>query len=152
MRVRDGIVTVDDTDPAYDDALTVRFEVFVEGQDVPAEIEIDDHETEATHFVAYDDGVPVGAARVRLVDGGDDEGATAAKVERVAVRESRRREGWGDRLMDAAEEAARERGATRVVLHAQTEVERFYAQRGYVTTSDVFEEAGIPHVVMELEL
>jgi len=47
---------------------------------------------------------------------------------------------------------ARERGVETIVLHSQTAVERFYERLGYETTSDVFEDAGIPHVEMEKPL
>jgi predicted GNAT family N-acyltransferase len=137
------VVEVDYDSSGHSDAVAVRREVFVEGQGVPESLEVDDHEPACRHFVAYDGETPVGAARLRPLD------ATTAKVERVSVLESFRGEGWGDRLMDAVEAAAREAGVDRLVLHAQTPVEAFYERRGYRTTSDVFEEAGIPHVEME---
>lgn len=137
------VVEVDHDSPGHADAVAVRREVFVEGQGVPESLEVDDHEPDCRHFVAYDGSEPVGAARLRPLDGDE------AKVERVAVVESRRGEGWGDRLMDAVEGAARQSGVERLVLHAQTPVEGFYTRRGYRTTSDVFVEADIPHVEME---
>jgi predicted GNAT family N-acyltransferase len=137
------VVEVDHDSPGHADAVAVRRAVFVEGQGVPESLEVDEHESDCRHFVAYDGETPVGAARLRPLDGG------TAKVERVAVVAPRRGEGWGARLMDAVEAAAREAGVDLLVLHAQTPVEGFYRQRGYRTTSDVFEEAGIPHVEME---
>jgi len=35
-----------------------------------------------------------------------------------------------------------------LVLHGQTRVEGFYERLGYETVSDVFAEAGMPHVEM----
>jgi predicted GNAT family N-acyltransferase len=128
------------------DAMAVRIAVFVDGQGVPEEKERDGKDDEAVHFVAYDDGTAIGAARLRPIGEGQ------AKVERVAVREPRRGEGWGRRLMAAVEDAARERDLADLVLHAQTHVEGFYADLGYETTSDEFEEAGIPHVEMRKRL
>ena len=139
------VVEVGYESPGHADAVTVRREVFIEGQGVPESLEVDDHEPDCRHFVAYDGSEPVGAARLRPLGDGE------AKVERVAVVESRREEGWGARLMDAVEDAARKAGVDTLVLHAQTPVEGFYERRGYRTTSDVFEEAGIPHVEMERE-
>jgi predicted GNAT family N-acyltransferase len=139
------VVEVEHGSPGHADAVAVRRTVFVEGQGVPPSMEVDEHEPDCRHFVAYDGADAVGAARLRPLDG------ETAKVERVAVVESRRGEGWGDRLMDAVESTAREASVDRLVLHAQTPVEGFYERRGYRTTSDVFEEAGIPHVEMERE-
>ncbi|WP_436929045.1 GNAT family N-acetyltransferase [Halosimplex halobium] len=126
-------------------ALAVRREVFIEEQGVPENIEMDGEDDEAVHFVAVDDD-PVGAARLQEVDPG------VGKVERVAVLADRRGEGIGRALMDRLEAAAADRGIDRLVMHAQTHVEGFYARLGYERTSDVFEEAGIDHVEMEKEL
>jgi predicted GNAT family N-acyltransferase len=130
------------------DALAVRRAVFVDEQDVPPELEVDDFDElgAATHFVAYDGSEAVGAARLRPSDEG------RAKVERVAVLKARRGEGIGGRLMDALEAEARERGFESLVLHAQTPVEGFYAERGYQSVGEEFEEAGIPHIEMSREL
>lgn len=134
------------TDAEREDAFDVRHDVFVEEQGVAEDIEYDGKDGAATHFVAYDDGTAIGAARLREPETG------VGKVERVAVREARRGEDWGRRLMDAIEAESRDRGLETLVLHSQTRVERFYEKLGYRTTSDVFEEADIPHVEMEKDL
>jgi predicted GNAT family N-acyltransferase len=131
-----------DTDARYEDALRVRYAVFVDEQGVPEDLEVDEYEAESLHFVAYDaDGEPVGAARLREYEAG------VGKVERVAVLESRRDEGWGDALMDAVEDAASEH-YDELYLHAQLPAAGFYDHRDYQREGDEFEEAGIPHVAM----
>jgi predicted GNAT family N-acyltransferase len=135
-----------ENDQRYRHALSVRHDVFVKEQGVPAGLEVDDHEDGATHFVAYDDGRPVGAARLRELD------AARAKVERVAVRPDVRGEGWGRRVMARVEAEAADRGVSTLVLHAQRPVEEFYERLGYRTTGGEFEEAGIPHVEMQKRL
>jgi predicted GNAT family N-acyltransferase len=134
-----------DTQGQYEDALDVRFAVFVEEQGVPESLEVDDHEDTATHFVAYDGDVPVGAARLRGYE------PSTGKVERVAVVEPRRGEGWGDSLMDELEATARER-YDELYLHAQHWAAGFYERRGYEQEGEEFEEAGIPHVAMRKSL
>ncbi|PSP78316.1 GNAT family N-acetyltransferase [Halobacteriales archaeon QS_4_69_225] len=121
------------------DALGIRRAVFIEEQDVPEELELDGNDEVAMQFVAYDDGRPVGTARLRE---GDE---TTAKAERVAVLSDERGRGIGRRLMAAVEAHAVEAGYEVVVLNAQVPVVGFYEQLGYATTSDVFEDAGIPH-------
>ncbi|MCU4799411.1 GNAT family N-acetyltransferase [Halobacteria archaeon HArc-gm2] len=133
-------------DESRDQAIAVREEVFVEGQGVPPERERDGHDEEATHLLGRQDDTPIGTARLRRID--DD----TAKVERVAVREPYRGVGWGRRLVNRVEAVAGERGVETLVLHSQTAVEGFYQRLGYHTTSDVFEDAGIPHVEMEKSL
>jgi len=139
-------VFVATTDADRSAALDVRHAVFVDGQGVDESLERDGEDDDATHFVAYDNGRGIGAARLRATDAG------TGKVERVAVRDPYRGEGWGRRLMDAVEREARAQGLTRLVLHAQTPVEAFYRRLNYRTVSDEFEEAGIPHVEMEKRL
>ncbi|WP_224448858.1 GNAT family N-acetyltransferase [Haloprofundus salilacus] len=135
-----------ESEAAREDAFAVREAVFVNEQGVPEELEWDEHDDAVgtLQFVAYDGGEPVGAARLRRVD--DDDGVR--KVERVAVLEAERGNGWGKRLVEALERAASDGGVRELRLHAQTHVETFYRDLGYETTSDVFEEAGIPHVEM----
>jgi predicted GNAT family N-acyltransferase len=137
------------------DAHTVRRTVFIEEQGVSEAEEMDGRDEDAFHVVAYApsggdgddrDHRPVGTARLRVPASG------VAKPERVAVLEPCRGEGIGEQLMRAIEEEARERGCTQARLHAQTAVEEFYRDLGYETTSDVFQEANIPHVEMEKEL
>ncbi len=156
---RTGVFVVD-TDAERDDAFAVRRSVFVDEQGVAAEIEYDEYDdsgADATHFVAYADGVAVGAARLRPADpepspDSRPDGGPTGKVERVAVAADRRGNGWGRRLIDAVEARAREAGFERVALHAQTRVRGFYDRLGYDAYGTEFEEAGIPHIAMETEL
>lgn len=155
---RTGVFVVD-TDTERDDAFEVRRSVFVDEQGVDAAIEYDEHDesgADAVHFVAYAEGEPIGAARLRSADdaehsSGSDSGPTG-KVERVAIAAARRGEGWGRRLMDAVEARAREAGFDRLTLHAQTHVREFYERLNYEPHGEEFEEAGIPHVAMDKDL
>jgi predicted GNAT family N-acyltransferase len=135
-------VRVTDSNSEREDALAVRHEVFVEEQGVDEDLEYDDHDADAVHFVAYDDAESVGAARLRKLEDG------LAKVERVAVLEPRRGEGIGRELMAVLESAARERGLEELKLHSQSHAAGFYRDLEYRPYGDEFEEAGIPHVAM----
>ena len=117
---------------------SVRHEVFVVGQGVPAELEIDGRDAECVHFAARLDRRVVGTARLRDLTGD-------AKAERVAVLATARGAGVGRALMAELESAARARGYTSVVLSAQESVIPFYERLGYRVESERFFEAGIPH-------
>ncbi len=134
--------TPDEDDSVYQDALSVRTDVFVEEQDVPADLEVDEHESDAIHFVAYDGDEPIGAARLRQPD------ETTGKVERVAVRSAYRERDVGTALMERLEAVAREHGLETMRLHSQVRAAPFYAQFGYERIGERFEEAGIPHIKM----
>jgi predicted GNAT family N-acyltransferase len=133
------------TDAERADAFAIRETVFVEEQGVDEELEWDEYDepdSAATHFVAYDDGDVVGAARLREADAG------VGKVERVVVAADRRGEDWGKRVMEAVESTAREEGFTTLKLHAQTRVRGFYESLGYEAVGEEFVEADIPHIEM----
>lgn len=131
-----------ETKQQLDDAFHIRTEVFVKEQKVPLEEEIDQYEETATHFVVYDeDQQPVGAGRLRFVDG-------YGKVERICIAESVRSKGVGRLLMEKIEATARVEGAEKMKLNAQRQAERFYEKLGYETVSGEFLDAGIPHVTM----
>ena len=127
---------------AQADAKRIRFEVFVEEQRVPAEIELDEHDASCIHAVAYSDGKPVGTGRL-LPDG---------HIGRMAVLESQRGRGIGKALLRALIEAARRRGDREVLLSAQVHAVGFYRAEGFEPEGPVYEEAGIPHQAMRRAL
>jgi len=89
------------------DAKTIRFEVFVEEQKVPAELEMDDMDAVCLHAVAYDAaGTPIGTGRL-LPDG---------HIGRMAVRKTARGTGVGGALLQTLMAQARQRGDRQVVL------------------------------------
>ena len=50
--------------------IEIRRVVFVLGQDVPEELEVDGLDPTCTHFLAAVDGEPAGTARLRITDNG----------------------------------------------------------------------------------
>ncbi|PWA12758.1 GNAT family N-acetyltransferase [Pueribacillus theae] len=137
------IVKAVETDKEMNDALYVRSVVFVEEQHVPVELEIDEHENHAIHFIVYnDEEKPIGAGRLRKVDNG-------GKIERISVLREFRNKGLGRLLMQKIEQTAKEKQWLPLLLNAQIQVETFYKSLGYSTCSETFMEAGIPHVSMK---
>ena len=119
----------------------IRDQVFTEEQGVPPEIEQDDHDATATHFLVKQAGTAVGCGRL-LPDG---------KVGRMAVLQEYRGRGVGGELLDAIVKHAYGNGVSRLYLHAQSQAADFYRRAGFQAYGDEFEEAGIPHVAMSLE-
>lgn len=138
-------IKVVETKQQLQDAYAVRMKVFVEEQGVPQGIEIDEYEEQATHFVVYDNRVAIGAGRFRRLDG-------IGKVERICILEAFRKTGAGKQLMEAIEGVMKQQGIRKAKLNAQTHAENFYHRIGYTTVSELFYEAGIPHVTMEKRL
>ena len=122
------------------DAKLIRFEVFVEEQKVPAELEMDHMDAVCLHAVAYDaNGTPVGTGRL-LPDG---------HIGRMAVRQAARGSGVGGALLQVLMAQARTRGDRQVVLSAQSHAAPFYERHGFAIDGDEFFEAGIAHINMQ---
>ncbi len=122
-------------------AFRIRREVFIIGQNVPEEIEMDEFDDVATHVLAQVDHEPAGTARWRMTGEG-------YKLERFAVLEKYRGCGVGLALVDfIIDKIADDRP---VYLNAQTDVISFYEQKGFVAEGDIFYEADIPHRRMVL--
>lgn len=124
------------------DAYAVRREVFVNEQRVPASVEKDEHDEKALHVIAYEGETPIGAGRLRI-DG------KAGKVERLCVKKAYRNKGVGRKMMAYIEDVARTLHLHQLNLHAQIDAQHFYQQFGYKSYSDLFYEAGMPHVAMK---
>jgi len=79
-------------------------------------------------------------------------GAGVAKIGRMAVHRVLRGTGVGRDILTRLMQAARDRGDQTVRLSAQRTAIGFYTRLGYQATSEPYEEAGIPHVDMEIRL
>ena len=119
-------------------AAPIRFEVFVEEQRVPAEMELDEFDALSCHALALVDGRPVGTGRL-LPDG---------HIGRMAVVVGWRGRGVGAALLQALIDEAGRRGIAQLALSAQTHALGFYRRFGFMPEGEVYEEAGLPHQVM----
>ncbi|MEH7378738.1 GNAT family N-acetyltransferase [Neobacillus drentensis] len=129
-------------------AFAIRKEVFVKEQGVPLEDEFDQFDTLSglcEHILVHYKEQPVGTGRIRFIDG-------VGKLERICILEPYRKFGLGKIIIKALEEIAEERGASQVKLHGQTQAEGFYKKLGYRTSSNIFMEDSIPHILMLKEL
>jgi predicted GNAT family N-acyltransferase len=120
----------------------IRRRVFIEEQAVPADLEWDGEDAAAQHWLALQDGTPVGTARL-LRNG---------HIGRMAVLARSRGHGVGTALLQAVLEQARGHGWREVYLHAQTHALAFYERLGFIATGPEFIDAGIPHRTMRLLL
>lgn len=116
----------------------IRLAVFVDEQQVPVELEWDDHDQQATHFLMLEGNRPVGTARL-LADG---------HIGRVAVLPGGRGRGLGSRLMQAVMDHASHQGMRHLALSAQVQATDFYSRLGFTVASAPYMEAGIAHVDM----
>ena len=140
-----SIVTIQVTDPLMVSVYALRREVFVVEQHIPQELEADEDDKIATHVAALLDGRVIATLRI-VVQG------RTAKIGRMAVAASARKSGVGRRLMEFAEASAVGRGLGKIVLGAQLTACEFYRRLGYRQEGPIFDDAGLPHVMMSKSL
>ncbi len=130
----------------------IRKTVFIEGQQVSKELEQDSLDDQAKHVILYEHDTPVGCARIRWMslemEGTRTETSLYWKVERLAVLEEARNKGYGKLIMEWIIRQAEEHQIAGLTLHAQTQLEQFYQQVGFITEGKPFMEAGIKHITM----
>ncbi len=127
------------------EASAVRTAVFVDEQRIPKELEWDEADHSAVHALARNRlGQAVATGRLLPAHNG------VAKIGRMAVHRVLRGTGVGKQVLLGLMQAARERGDQAIRLSAQCSAEGFYRRLGYTVVSEVYEDAGIPHVDMEI--
>lgn len=131
-----------------DGAFEVRLEIFVKEQGFSEELEFDGLDAVASHVVFYDDGKPV--ATGRAFQSADK--PSEYILGRIAVMKPYRGTGLGRELMDALEDAARQRGAATVMLGAQCRARGFYEKCGYEAVGEIYLDEHCPHIHMRKAL
>jgi predicted GNAT family N-acyltransferase len=116
----------------------IRYEVFVDEQNVPEELEIDGLDGKAKHVLTFVDDVPIGTGRI-LSDG---------HIGRVAVLKNYRGLGIGKSIMKELIKCAQDMSLEKVWLSSQWHAYSFYLDLGFVCVGEVYKEAGIEHIKM----
>ena len=124
------------------DVRNIRQAVFVKEQQVPPELEWDDTDEIADHYLAVlPDNTPVGVGRLFSTL------EETAHIGRMAVLPAYRGKGIGEILLrHMMAEAAGQ--FSEVQLSAQEHAIPFYQQSGFHVCSDFYDDAGIPHADM----
>lgn len=124
-----------------DQCIQIRRVVFIQEQNVPESIELDEYDASAIHFLMSLGENPVGTARC-IINGEN------AKIGRVAILKEERGKGYGLVLMQFVLDELKRRGIQYAALTSQTHALPFYEKLGFHAKGDVFLEANIPHQYM----
>ncbi|MEZ2720781.1 GNAT family N-acetyltransferase [Paenalcaligenes hominis] len=125
------------------DATAVRFEVFVQEQNVPAEIELDEFDPFCIHAVVYGSlGEPVATGRL----------LPNAHIGRMAVKASYRGQGLGGQVLMTLMQEAKKRGDSTVFLSAQLQALGFYKTFGFQPFGEIYQDANIDHRMMRCDV
>jgi len=117
----------------------IRHEIFVIGQNCPAELEWE-FEEESTHFLLLKNKTAVATARYRKTSHG-------FKLERFAVLNKYQGKGYGHTILKRLLNDLKNCNE-KIYLHAQSQVIPFYEKMSFTKYGDEFIEAGIKHYKM----
>ena len=131
---------VDDRPDLAEKANKIRQEVFVVEQQVDPELEYDEFEADAIHYLLSIEGEAVATARWRETEKG-------IKLERFATIRSHRNKGLGALLLEDIMEDVVPMGKT-IYLHSQILAIPFYERHDFVKIGKMFTEAEIEHYTM----
>ena len=131
-----------DYESNIEDISAIRYEVFVDEQNVPVDLEIDGLDGKAKHALAFVDGVPIGTGRI-LNDG---------HIGRVAVLKNYRGLGIGKLIMKELIKCAQDMSLEKVWLSSQWHAHSFYLDLDFVCVGEIYKEAGIDHIKMHRAL
>ncbi len=135
-------MTTDLSNQVYLDALSIRYTVFVDEQQVPKALEVDEDEAAAIHFVLYEEDQPLATLRLLPLS------PSQVKLQRMAVQQDARQKSLGKQLILFAENYTNEQGYQTITLGAQQTAIPFYEKIGYQPQGEPFMDAGIPHITM----
>ena len=125
------------------DAHTIRAKVFINEQNVPQEVEMDDKDLGAFHVVVYNDEKAVATGRLLINE-------SEFLIGRIAVLKEERKKGFGDLVVKMLVRKAEDKGAKEVLVHAQMSALKFYEKLGFKIVGNEYieENTNIPHIHM----
>jgi predicted GNAT family N-acyltransferase len=146
MQIKTEIIVADANSQDFEKCLAIRKAVFIIGQNVPENLEIDGLDKNSVHYLISINHSPVGTARVRYLD-------KKAKIERVAVLSECQGHGIGKKLMQCIIKDIKESNSvTQIVLSSQVHAIPFYQNLGFNICSEEYLDANIPHKDMEMSI
>jgi len=119
----------------------IRTDVFITEQQVPEELEWDNHDKTALHCLAFLNDIPVATGRLQ----------TDGQIGRMAVLKTFRNKGTGSKVLLFLIKTGTTKNNNPLFLHAQKQAVDFYKKFNFIQDGNEFMEAGIPHYLMTLK-
>lgn len=126
--------------------LELRFNVFVVEQEClyPEFDEIDEN---AIHILVEDNNEIIGYSRLYTYN------HKIAKIGRIVIHPDHRNKKIGNQIVKSSISYIAENFNQKMIeISAQQHLENFYKSFGFITTSSMYLDYGIPHIDMQLEL
>ena len=131
---------------AYETTLTLRNEVLRKPLGLDLKNEDLSREHSDHHLVCEDKGEIVACLVLVTISSNE------LKMRQVAVAPHAQSRGVGRALVQFAEDFARDRGFSKITLHARATAIPFYEKAGYERVGELFQENTIPHLKMQKHL
>lgn len=129
-------------DQLQQDAKLIRTQVFICEQGITEADEWDEQDMISDHFVVYDQDQPIATARLLQNN----------SVGRVAVVKAYRGQGLGQMIMLEIISYAQKQGLSVLTLSSQVHAISFYEKLGFTVQGNSYDECGISHIEMTMNL
>jgi predicted GNAT family N-acyltransferase len=130
---------------AWEEYYDLRYRVLREPLQQARGSERHEGDADGIHFALYENTQLIAIARLD-----DTAEETVSQVRFVAVDTQNQGKGYGKRIMEAAEQGAKERGKTTMILHARDYAVDFYTSIGYELVEPSYKLFGVlQHYLMK---
>jgi len=134
-------------DSEFSQYYDLRWRILREPWTQSKDSERDEHESDATHLGAWQDGVLLGVGRLHFIS------PQEAQIRYMAVEQGQGGKGIGSAILVELERRAKQGGAVRILLNARETAMEFYSKHGYTVSGPsgvLFDQ--IPHREMRKDL
>lgn len=141
-----GLKQIDHGTPEYDQMISLRTNILRKPLGLSFNKEELAEEKDHLLIAAFDEDEMLGCCMLCKTD------EHTLRLRQMAVLDSLQGKGIGASIMGFAENLARDKGFSKILMHARDSAIGFYEKLGYKITSDVFTEVNVPHHVMEKKI
>ena len=136
-------ITQPATQEEFDKYFDLRWRILRKNFGQPKGSEKDDTEGSALHLILKEMNQVIACCRIHF------NSPIQAQLRYMAVEEKNQHSGAGSRLLKGAEEIAKAKGATEMILEARDTALQFYLKNGYETEKKSHKNFGVQHYTMK---
>lgn len=138
-----GLKQIDHGTMQYAQMVQLRNQILREPLGLKLTAEELDNEKSDILIAAFDDDVMLGCCILTPVN------TSTLRLRQMAVPSNLQGKGIGASIMSFAEDLARDKGYSRIIMHARDTALGFYEKFGFKATGEAFTEVNLPHHIME---
>jgi GNAT superfamily N-acetyltransferase len=132
--------------PLYEESIVLRNRVLIEAVGRHEDCRDFDFPEKDIYISAFDGDLLIGSAIITPLD------EHTVQMRQMAVHEDYQKKGIGRKIGIEFERIVKQKGYSKIILHAREVAVPFYETLGYTLSSDVFYEIEIPHYEMRKTL